>query len=101
MRVVSNASPLINLGAIGQLDLLRQLYRRMTVAPAVWNEVVRLGEGKPGSRAVRTASWIRVKAVRVQLKNDLGNERSQRMIERIAAVPSESELIPRQWQCPC
>ena len=64
MRVVSNASPLINLATIGQLTLLRRLYRQVTVPPAVWNEVVRLGKGKPGSRAVRAASWIRVKAVR-------------------------------------
>ena len=64
MRGVSNASPLINLAAIGQLEVLRQLYRRMTVPLAVWTEVVRQGKGKPGSGAVRRASWIEVKAVR-------------------------------------
>jgi predicted nucleic acid-binding protein len=64
MKVVSNASPLINLGAINQLDLLRQLYRQITIPKAVWAEVVRLGRGKPGSRAVSVAKWVRVKAVR-------------------------------------
>jgi predicted nucleic acid-binding protein len=64
VRVVSNASPLINLAAVGQLALLRQLYRRVIVPPAVWNEVVRLGKGRLGSRAVRAASWVQVKAVR-------------------------------------
>ena len=64
MKVVSNASPLINLAAIGKLDLLRRLYRRVTVPTAVWAEVVRRGTGKTGSRAVRHAPWIRVKAVR-------------------------------------
>lgn len=64
MKVVSNASPLINLAAIGQLELLRRLYGQVTVSRAVWNEVVRRGVGKPGSRAVRVAPWIRVKAAR-------------------------------------
>jgi predicted nucleic acid-binding protein len=64
VKVVSNASPLINLAAIEQLDLLRRLYGRITVPKAVWTEVVRQGAGKIGSRAVRMATWIRVKDVR-------------------------------------
>lgn len=64
MKVVSNASPLINLAAIGELDLLRRLYGRVSVPAAVWGEVVRRGAGKPGSRAVRRASWVRVETVR-------------------------------------
>ena len=64
MKVVSNASPLINLAAIDELDLLRRLYGRITISKAVWTEIVRLGKGRPGSRAVRSAKWVRVKAVR-------------------------------------
>ncbi len=64
MKVVSDASPLINLAAIRQLDLLRRLYRRITVPTAVWDEVVGQGAGKPGAREVEEAQWIRPKAVR-------------------------------------
>jgi predicted nucleic acid-binding protein len=40
MSVVSNASPLINLALIGQLDMLRQLYGELVIPDAVWREVV-------------------------------------------------------------
>ena len=40
MSIVSNASPLINLARIGQLDLLRQLYGELLIPEAVWHEVV-------------------------------------------------------------
>ena len=40
MNVVSNASPLINLARIGNLDLLQRLYGEILVPEAVWREVV-------------------------------------------------------------
>ncbi len=46
MTVVSDASPLINLARIGQLDLLRQLYGTMLLPEAVWQEVVVDGAGQ-------------------------------------------------------
>ena len=36
---VSNTSPLTNLAAIGQFDLLRELYGQLLVAEAVWAEL--------------------------------------------------------------
>jgi hypothetical protein len=48
MRVVSNASPLINLVWIGKLDLLHNLYGEIIIPEAVWNEVVIEGAGQPG-----------------------------------------------------
>ena len=39
MIVVSNTSPLTNLAAIGQLGLLHQLYSRVHIAQAVWDEL--------------------------------------------------------------
>ena len=63
MRVVSNASPLINLGRIGQLGLLPQLYNELLIPEAVWHEVVVQGRGQPGAHEVETADWIRVAPV--------------------------------------
>ena len=40
MTVVSNASSLINLARIGQLDLLRLLFDELLIPQAVWHEVV-------------------------------------------------------------
>jgi len=58
MNVVSNASPLIALIRIGQLDLLRQLYGTIVIPEAVWNEVVVEGADQPGVEAVSSAAWI-------------------------------------------
>jgi len=53
VSIVSNASALINLARIGQLDLLHQLYGELVVTEAVWQEVVVEGAGQtagaPGS----------------------------------------------------
>ena len=60
---MSNASPLINLARIGQLDLLPQLYGELTVPEAVWHEVVVEGSGQPGAEKIGSASWVQVKSV--------------------------------------
>jgi predicted nucleic acid-binding protein len=58
MTIVSNASPLIALIRIGQLDLLRQLYSEIIIPEAVWHEVVVEGADQPGAEVVSSASWI-------------------------------------------
>src|SRR5437660_10754227 len=58
MNIVSNASPLIALIRIGQLDLLRQLYSEIIIPDAVWHEVAVEGADQPGAEAVSSASWI-------------------------------------------
>jgi predicted nucleic acid-binding protein len=58
MNVVSNASPLIALIRIGQLDFLRQLYGTVIIPEAVWHEVVVEGADQPGAEAVSASSWI-------------------------------------------
>lgn len=58
MKVVSNASPLINLARIGQLALLPRLFGRLLLPQAVWQEVVEDGRGQPGAEEIRRANWI-------------------------------------------
>lgn len=59
MTIVSNASPLINLARIGKLDLLRELYGKLLIPQAVWQEVVLDGVGQPGAEQVKTSDWIK------------------------------------------
>jgi len=59
---VSNASPLTNLAAIGQFDLLRQLYGGLLVAEAVWAELNAGGRVWPGCEDVAAADWIERRA---------------------------------------
>lgn len=58
MTVVSDASPLINLARIGRLDLLPQLYGKLHLPEAVWEEVVVQGFGQPGAEEIAGAPWI-------------------------------------------
>lgn len=61
MIVVSNTSPIVNLAAIGQLDLLRLLYGKVAIPQAVYNEIVVTGTGQPGATEVETFDWIETK----------------------------------------
>ncbi|MDJ1179054.1 DUF3368 domain-containing protein [Roseofilum sp. BLCC_M91] len=63
MIVISDTSPITNLAAIGQLDLLRQLYNHVIIPVAVYNEMVGIGKVVPGTEEVQTLPWIQTQAV--------------------------------------
>lgn len=63
MIVVSDTSPITNLAAIGQLDLLRQLYTTIVIPVAVYNEMVAVARLVPGAVEVQTLSWIQTQTV--------------------------------------
>ncbi len=63
MKVVSDASALINLARIRELGLLHRLYGDVLIPDAVWQEVVIDGTGQPGSEEIEGVSWIKVKQV--------------------------------------
>ncbi len=67
MIVVSNTSPLTNLAAIGQFDLLRYLFDEINIADGVWSELNARGKSWPGNEEVANAGWIHRHAVRNQL----------------------------------
>ena len=64
MKIVSNASPLINLARIGKLDLLRELYGKLLIPEGVWHEIVVEGAGQPGANEVKGAAWIERREVK-------------------------------------
>jgi predicted nucleic acid-binding protein len=60
--IVADASPLIGLAAAGALDLLRELFGRVTITRLVKDEVTGRGD-RPGAReldAALRAGWLRV-----------------------------------------
>ncbi len=70
--VVANSGPLIHLSQIRRFYLLREFFKEILIPPAVYCEVVVEGRGRPGSREVKEASWIRVVEIRdKRLKNIL------------------------------
>ena len=62
--VVSNSSVLIALSAIQKLELLKEIFNKIYIPEAVWNEVVVQGEGEPGSKEVKNAGWIESKKIK-------------------------------------
>jgi len=62
--VIGDSSTLIHLSAIGRFALLKDLYGRLTVTPAVWREVVDQGKGRTGVadlEAAREHGWLEVR----------------------------------------
>ncbi|MCC5632822.1 hypothetical protein LC613_35290 [Nostoc sphaeroides CHAB 2801] len=63
MTVVCNTSPITNLAAIAQLDLLRQVYGEIVIPVAVYDELTALTNPVPGTLEVQKLSWIQVQRV--------------------------------------
>ncbi|OGB88231.1 MAG: hypothetical protein A3H39_03315 [candidate division NC10 bacterium RIFCSPLOWO2_02_FULL_66_22] len=58
MILVLDSSALITLARIGRLDILRQIAGTVHIPEAVYEEVVRSGQERPGSVEVAQAQWI-------------------------------------------
>lgn len=95
MIVVSNASAIINLAAVGQLDLLRQLYDKIAIPQAVYHEIAVVGVGQPGATEVQTLEWIETRqVVNRTLVASLQIELDKGEAEAIAlAVELKAELL--------
>ncbi len=65
MIVVSNTTPLIGLATIQRFDLLQQLFGKLYIPQAVYDEAVTAGREEGGAkREVSTADWIETVAVK-------------------------------------
>ncbi|HMQ52734.1 MAG TPA: DUF3368 domain-containing protein [Anaerolineae bacterium] len=63
MIVVSNTSPLTNLAAIGQFELLQRLFSEIYIPTIVESELLAGGNTWPGAIEVKNATWIQMKSV--------------------------------------
>jgi uncharacterized protein len=68
MIVVCNTSPITNLAAIAQLDLLRSIYGEIIIPQAVYDELTNVPHSAPGGAEVQTVDWISVRPVLNQTK---------------------------------
>ena len=84
MTVVSNTSPIINLAAIGQLELLRHLYGNIIIPQAVYEEIAIRGAGEPGATEVQSLEWIAKYTV---------NDRTLINLLSLELDPGEAEVI--------
>jgi uncharacterized protein len=82
--VVRNSSPLILCARIGRIELLRAVFDYLLIPPAVHQEVVVRGKGRPGAAEVENGEWIRSRAL----------ERDEDLAALLARLyPGEAEAI--------
>lgn len=65
--VVSDTAAIIHLSKIDALPLLRSLYGEILIPQAVYDEITKMGEMRPGALQLMNASWIKV----IQIKNPI------------------------------
>lgn len=65
--VVADASALIGLAKIKKLKLLQELFKEVYIPMAVYDDVVRRGKGKIGSKEVSQANWIKREKIKDKL----------------------------------
>ena len=95
MIVVSNTSPIINLAAIGKLDLLKKCFGKVYIPPAVYDEITVKGSGEPGDIEVRTVDWIEVVEVKdtsllLLLRKDLDDGEAASIV---LSIQLDSDLL--------
>jgi len=71
VRAVCDATTLIGLAKIGQLNLLKEAFSEVYIPEAVYREVVKQGRGRPGAAEVEKASWLLRRSVKDTAAVDL------------------------------
>lgn len=84
MKVVCNSTALIGLAKLDRLDLLKEIFGEIIVPEEVYQEIVVQGQGKPGSKEVKEARWIK----REQAKDKVAVEFLSRHLNK-----GESEVL--------
>lgn len=59
---IADSGPLIAFSRINRLELLHELFLKIIIPVAVWNEVTIRGKGLPGALEVSQVAWIKVQA---------------------------------------
>lgn len=93
-NVICNTSPIINLARIGELKLLHELYGKLMIPDAVWQEVVVDGAGLLGAEEVANADWISVQSVaNLMLVRALRQELDEGEAEAIALASETQDAL--------
>lgn len=91
--LVTDASPLIVFSRSKHLDILQKVTKILLIPEAVYQEVVVKGKGKPGSRKVKSASWI--KREEIKSKSKLVT-----LSDRLGLGEKESIILAEEKQLP-
>lgn len=82
--IVSNATPLINFGAIRRVDILERLFHRLIIPQAVKRELFEKGSLYPSTTTLETATFLETRVVQnVPLRESLKAELNEGEAEAI------------------
>ncbi|NEP41096.1 MAG: DUF3368 domain-containing protein [Okeania sp. SIO2H7] len=93
MIVVSNTSPINNLAAIGQLNLLPQMYGKVIIPETVYEELTKIPV--EGTEEVKSSNWIERRLVtNISLVNEFKDRLDPGEAEAIAlAIELKADLL--------
>ena len=91
--IVSNSSPLIIIGKINELDLLKALYKQITMPNEVYIEVVEIGKEKNEADAFLIEEAINDGWIKVENLNKKELENAKELHKRFRLSKGESEAI--------
>lgn len=64
MKIVCDSTALIGLAKIKKIELLKQIYKEVSIPEAIFSEVVTKGRGRPGVKEIENAEWIKRKTIK-------------------------------------
>ena len=59
MIIVADSGPIISFARAGRLDLLKQVTTELIIPDAVFEEIVVIGDDRPGAEEVKQGLWIK------------------------------------------
>lgn len=89
MKVVSNSSTLIAFARIGHLWILEKEIDELIVPETVYYDLMIKGAGKPGSRGMKEANWIKKEKVKAR-------ETVERLRSRLHTGESEAIVLAKE-----
>ncbi len=92
IRAAADASFLIGLALIKQWRLIPKMVEQLFVAPAVWEEVIISGQGKPGTREMQDSGVIE--------RHPIQNQKGVEML-KVFLGPGEAETLILAQELTC
>ncbi len=92
MRIIADATPLIALAKIQELDLLERLFGHVFITMEVYVEVVVSGAGLAGAEAVGKAAWLEVERIKNPVSLNLAQKQFALDIGELSVLVLAKEM---------
>ena len=86
-RLVSNTGPIIALGSIDCLDILKRIFEEVILSETVHDEIMQGGKDFTGLRSYRKAAWIKVQSLGISGQEVYQNYRFKSWPPRLVCAP--------------